>query len=470
MESKKEVNPSTPQDRSKEEITMLFMFNNTTCAFKKKRKWNLARLNLLPPPFGELGGVSLRCFSRDFLRWGSSPLFTDPLPWHGSSVTRWTWPMSLSYLVQDMLSYQSSGLSFVRTGGLVPPALCSTLPSLFYKSNRYSCFASDLGTESGPAARNRISMTYFPAPGYMPVYNPTLPYHQPVPGGLRPGMSVYVQGTVPKHTKRFRVNFACGQHEGVDIPFHFNPRFDGRDKTVLNTFQSGRWGHEEIHKMPFRKGEHFEIIFIINDVGYQILVNRNPFCTYGHRMPPQSVQVVSADGDLELQSLTVMGGQMMGNMDMMPNPAYGPPQNLPMMQSPAVYHPTVPYIGNISGGLGAKRTIVVRGSIPMNSNRFHIDLTAGQDIALHINPRMQERTVVRNSFLNGSWGPEERELPFNPFQPGQYFELSIRCGNHRFKVYVNGQPFFNYAHRYRNFPQINTLQMDGDVVLSYIQC
>uniref|UniRef100_A0A8C6Y494 Galectin n=1 Tax=Naja naja TaxID=35670 RepID=A0A8C6Y494_NAJNA len=102
--------------------------------------------------------------------------------------------------------------------------------------------------------------------------------------------------------------------------------------------------------------------------------------------------------------------------------------------------------------------------------RFHINLKAGQDIALHINPRGQEQIVVRNSFLNGSWGPEERELPFNPFQPGQYFELSIRCGNHRFKVYVNGQPFFNYAHRYRNFPQIDTLQIDGDVVLSYIQC
>uniref|UniRef100_A0A8C6Y4A3 Galectin n=1 Tax=Naja naja TaxID=35670 RepID=A0A8C6Y4A3_NAJNA len=103
-------------------------------------------------------------------------------------------------------------------------------------------------------------------------------------------------------------------------------------------------------------------------------------------------------------------------------------------------------------------------------SRFHINLKAGQDIALHINPRGQEQIVVRNSFLNGSWGPEERELPFNPFQPGQYFELSIRCGNHRFKVYVNGQPFFNYAHRYRNFPQIDTLQIDGDVVLSYIQC
>ncbi|XP_015745312.1 galectin-4 isoform X1 [Python bivittatus] len=312
-------------------------------------------------------------------------------------------------------------------------------------------------------------MAYTPAPGYMPVYNPTLPYHQPVPGGLRPGMSVYVQGTVPKHTNRFRVNFACGQHEGHDIAFHFNPRFDGRDKVVLNTYQGGKWGKEEHHGMPFKKGQHFEVIFIVNDAGYQVLVNSNPFCSYGHRIPPQCVQVVSAEGDLELQSLTVMGGPMMGNMGTMPNPGCGPPQNLPMMMAPAVHHPPVPYTGSILGGLGAKRTIVVRGFVPVNANRFQINFMAGQDIILHINPRMDERTVVRNSFLNGRWGPEERDLPFNPFQPGQYFDLSIRCGNHRFKVYANGQPFFNYAHRYHNFPQIDTLRIHGDVVLSYIQ-
>uniref|UniRef100_A0A674JUW6 Galectin n=1 Tax=Terrapene triunguis TaxID=2587831 RepID=A0A674JUW6_9SAUR len=92
-----------------------------------------------------------------------------------------------------------------------------------------------------------------------------------------------------------------------------------------------------------------------------------------------------------------------------------------------------------------------------------------KDIALHINPRLNEKRVIRNSFLNGKWGSEERELPHNPFQPGQYFELSIRCGNGRFKVFANGQPLFDYNHRFREFQRIDTLEINGDVVLSYVQ-
>ncbi|KAK9408934.1 galectin-4 [Crotalus adamanteus] len=82
---------------------------------------------------------------------------------------------------------------------------------------------------------------------------------------------------------------------------------------------------------------------------------------------------------------------------------------------------------------------------------------------------MKERTVVRNSFLNGRWGPEENYLSFNPFQYGQYFELSICYDKHEFQVYTNGYPFFNYAHRYIPIEHIRTLKITGDVTLSYIK-
>ncbi|KAL8219864.1 UNVERIFIED_CONTAM: hypothetical protein K2H54_035164 [Gekko kuhli] len=275
-------------------------------------------------------------------------------------------------------------------------------------------------------------------------------------------MSVYVQGMIPHSTNSFRVNFMSGS----DIVLHFNPRFKGHDTIVLNTCQGGKWGKEERHGMPLKLGQHFEIIFIINSDSYQVLVNRNPFCEYKHRFPMDRVQEVNVDGDMELQSLTVLGGAMMGGGGMMPNPQY---PNLPMMMTPASYNPQVPYRGNFNGGLGSKRTVVVRGFVPQNAKGFRINFKAGNDIVLHINPRLNERVVVRNSCLNGSWGSEERDLPFNPFQLGQYFDLSIRCGNERFKVFANGQPLFNYSHRYRNFQQINNLEIDGDVVLSYIQ-
>ncbi|XP_054855929.1 galectin-4 [Eublepharis macularius] len=321
-------------------------------------------------------------------------------------------------------------------------------------------------------------MTYVPAPGYMPTYNPPLPCSKPVPYGLRAGMSVYIQGVIHHSTNSFRVNFSCGN----DIALHFNPRFQGHDKVVLNTFHGGNWGKEEHHHMPFQLGQHFEIMFIVTNEHYQISVNRDPFCEYRHRMPVEQVQEVNVDGDMELQSLTVLGGAMMGGMGMpaqpyppmgmpgmMPNAGY-PNPNLPMMMAPTSYNPQVPYIGNFPGGLGSKRTVVIRGFVPQGAKNFHINFKAGHsDIVLHINPRMNENCVVRNSFLNGGWGREERELPFNPFQPGQYFDLSIRCGNERFKVFANGQPVFNYSHRFRNFQQIDTLDIDGDVILSYVQ-
>ncbi|NXA43897.1 LEG4 protein, partial [Eudromia elegans] len=76
--------------------------------------------------------------------------------------------------------------------------------------------------------------------------------------------------------------------------------------------------------------------------------------------------------------------------------------------------------------------------------RFHINLRAGRggDVLLHLNPRPGEGSVVRNSRLGGQWGSEERALPHNPLQRGRYFDLSIRCGNHRFKVFAEGQPLF----------------------------
>ncbi|KAM3852427.1 galectin-4-like isoform 2-T2 [Vipera latastei] len=286
--------------------------------------------------------------------------------------------------------------------------------------------------------------------------NLILPYHQPVPGGLHPGMSVHVEGTVPKHSKSFpvwfRVNLACTYTELNNIPLHFIPTFV-YNHIGLNTLHGSRWGWEEKHKMVLREREHFEVIFIVDKDQYQVLVNRKPFCTYRHRIPPQRVQDINVDGNLQLHSLIVMGGPTKGNM---------------IMMGPAIYYPPVPYICDIPGGLKANRTITVRGTIPKNAKRFEIKLMAGQDIALSISPHLEKKTMVCNSFLNGNWEPEEHNLLFNLFQPGKYFELSIHCDNHKFKIYANSQPFFSYAYRYVPIENIKTIKITGNVTLSYI--
>ncbi|XP_072288030.1 galectin-4-like [Pyxicephalus adspersus] len=320
-------------------------------------------------------------------------------------------------------------------------------------------------------------MSYVPAQGYYPLYNPPIPCRSPVYGGLRPGMAIYITGMVPHHANTFAVNLGCGQHDGTDVALHFNPRFQGKDRVIFNSFQSGSWGSEEKRKdgFPFHKGGHFEMNILVNPGGYQIIVNGAPFYEFRHRIPMERVECVHVAGDVTIQSITTVGGgapmgapayQQGGAMTL---PAY-PNMSIPAMGGP-VYNPPVPYYGNIPGGVSPKRTFVVRGFIPQGGQSFHLNFKSSStnEIALHFNVRLNEGAVVRNSFIRGNWGNEERGSPFNPFIPGQYFDISIRTGNGRYKVFVNGQQFCEFVHRFPNLQMIDTLEIGGNIVLSLVQ-
>uniref|UniRef100_A0A3P9DEE8 Galectin n=1 Tax=Maylandia zebra TaxID=106582 RepID=A0A3P9DEE8_9CICH len=305
-------------------------------------------------------------------------------------------------------------------------------------------------------------------PGYQPIYSPNIPYLGPIYGGLREGMSIYIQGTIPKHITRFFINLICGEYESSDIALHFNPRFDGWDKVVFNTCQNGSWGLEEkIHRMPFRKGEHFEMVIIVNFQGYQIKVNGIDFHTFQHRIPMEQVRGLQIAGDVSIQMINFIGpgGYPGGDMGI----------------SHFVFKP-VPYSNIIPGGMFPKRTIVIRGMVPYGAHKLSIKflVSRSRDVAFHIHPRFREGIVVRNSMIGGNWGQEEREMSMNPFMEGQKLsvlafksflsvpQMSIRCGNQRFKVFVNGQHLFDFFHRWQSFNEIDMLDIEGDVQISYI--
>ncbi|XP_068280645.1 galectin-4 [Nyctibius grandis] len=363
-------------------------------------------------------------------------------------------------------------------------------------------------------------MAFVPAPGYQPAYHPPVPYVAPVAGGLWPDMAVYVQGVVPPHADRFWVNLG-GTGEGSDVALHVNPRLGGEGQAVLNSRRGGAWGQEQRRDLgPFAPGAPFELLIAVGPEGYRLLANGRPFAEFPHRLPAQDVAAVTVDGDVELHAVTVLGGG--GERDPrdppgtphdpqdppwdVPPPHAGeslgggggwghpgvwgcppltplcaPPQDvpqtipyeqstLPVMGHPPVLHPPVPFFATIPGGLVPKKTLVVKGFIPPDADRFHINLRAGPggDVLLHLNPRPGEGVVVRNSLVGGVWGPEERELPHNPLQRGRYFDLSIRCGNRRFKVFAEGRPLCAFAHRLPPGPHADTLEVDGDVALSYV--
>ncbi|XP_077120507.1 galectin-3 isoform X1 [Ranitomeya variabilis] len=101
-------------------------------------------------------------------------------------------------------------------------------------------------------------------------------------------------------------------------------------------------------------------------------------------------------------------------------------------------------------------------------NRFSIDFVEGNDIALHINPRFDEKpyVVVRNSMIQGKWGQEERQCPKFPFQMQQPFKLQILFEPDGYKVSVNNETICKYPHRLKNFAGIKTIRINGAVTIN----
>ncbi|XP_049582827.1 galectin-4-like [Syngnathus scovelli] len=335
-------------------------------------------------------------------------------------------------------------------------------------------------------------MSFVAPPGYQPVYCPSIPYLGPIYGGLREGASIYIQGSVPDKITRFSVNLLCGHSDSSDVALHFNPRFDGRDKVVFNSRLNATWDAEEtIRDMPFRKGKAFEMVIMCSLEGYQFKINGKDFYTFKHRLPLARVHGMEIAGDVCIQTINVIGagGSGMGQQGIGGMPGCGaavpgdypggivgiigggyPGSNLPSMSGQPIYNPPIPFSAMIPGGMFPKRTVVIRGMVPHRSKRFSINFMVSRsgDVPFHMNPRVEDGVVVRNNMEGGCWGQEERQLGVNPFVERQYFDMSIRCGSDRFKVFLNGHPLFDFNHRTRAVTEIDKLEVAGDVQISYI--
>ncbi|KAK3549072.1 hypothetical protein QTP70_030374 [Hemibagrus guttatus] len=319
-------------------------------------------------------------------------------------------------------------------------------------------------------------MAFVAPPGYQPIYNPSIPYVGPISGGLRAGMSIYIQGKIEHHISRFYLNLQCGEFNGCDIAFHLNPRFDLWDKVIFNTFQNGSWeGEEKVHHMPFHKGKHFELVIIVNMEGFQVNVNGQEYYLFQHRMPVERVCAMEIGGDVSIDTINIIGG-MQGMGGFYPGGGMGGGYpgggmgGMGVMGLQPIYNPGIPYSDMIPGGMVCRRTIIIRGMVPFGADRFWINFVSGtsRDIAFHLSSRIREGLVVRNSQIDGCWGEEEIDLNFNPFLEGQYFEISVRCGEEKFKVFANGQHMCHFFHRFQPYNQIDMLEVGGDIQLSYI--
>ncbi|XP_067412661.1 galectin-9-like [Emydura macquarii macquarii] len=312
-----------------------------------------------------------------------------------------------------------------------------------------------------------------------PILNPSVPFSGSIYGGLSEGKMVLIQGQVQPFVKNFSVNLRCANG---DIAFHFNPRFhESRLVVVCNTEQSRCWGAEErIHHMPFQPGTYFELIINVKGHCYQVSVNGKHLLEYRHRLPLHTVQTLDISGDVTVNCISFTNPCV---SSVFAQPVFGAPasrrkkvKNFPGQVSAAlntpmmVTNPAVPFQVAIPGNFSRTQKITIVGNVPFHAKKFHINLknSLTGNIALHINPRMNERALVRNTQTHGAWGSEERHVSSLPFSLGQAFQMVITNTRNCYQVSVNGLHVFDYVHRIP-VNQVDQLEIEGDVTLSYVQ-
>lgn len=300
------------------------------------------------------------------------------------------------------------------------------------------------------------------------IYNPIIPYVGTIPEQLEPGTLIVIRGHVPGDSDRFQVDLQCGSSvkPRADVIFHFNPRFKRTNCIVCNTLKNEKWGREEItYDMPFRKEKSFEIVMMVLKDKFQVAVNGKHTLLYAHRMSPEKIDTLGISGKVSIHSVGFsFSSDLRSTQASTLEVAVVNGEGVP---SAGMSQFTLPFVARLNSSMGPGRTVVIKGEVNAKAKGFNVDLISGKSkaIALHLNPRLNSKAFVRNSFLQDSWGEEERNITCFPFSPGMYFEMIIYCDVKEFKVAVNGVHSLEYKHRFKELPSIDTLEVDGDIQL-----
>ncbi|XP_004640898.1 galectin-8 isoform X4 [Octodon degus] len=300
------------------------------------------------------------------------------------------------------------------------------------------------------------------------IHNPRIPYVGTISEQLEPGSLIVIRGHVPSDAERFQVDLQCGSSlkPRADVAFHFNPRFKRGNCIVCNTLTNERWGWEEItYDMPFQKEKSFEIVIMALKDKFQVAVNGKHTLLYAHRIKLEKIDTLGIYDHVNVHSV---GFRFSSDLQNTQASTLGlTNMNRENIQKSGISQFTLPFEARLNSPMGPGRTVVIKGEVNMKAKSFNIDLIAGKskDIALHLNPRLNIKAFVRNSFLNDAWGEEERNITFFPFSPGMYFEMIIYCDTRDFKVAINGAHSLEYKHRFRDLGSIDTVAINGDIHL-----
>ncbi|XP_066518456.1 galectin-4-like [Hoplias malabaricus] len=290
-----------------------------------------------------------------------------------------------------------------------------------------------------------------------------------IPGDLKPGMALYFQGVVHPDASKFSINLKTGQNEDDDIAFHFNPRMSS-SSTVFNSRRNGHWENEETFNWcPTPKGSAFDIFFVISTNCYEVYVNGKKIGFFNHRMPLVNVTTISIEDDvcMDMTGIVAKWDASTFDKEICSGTSRCKHSNIQSEVTSPICSPCKPYNAQITGGLQTGRILYFQGVVPSDCDSFAINLKCGpedaDDIAFHLNPRLSNSSVVCNSLINGSWGPEE--ISEGPFVKGGAFNLFIVTEYNGYVVVVNGHNFCTFKHRVP-LEAVSFLKIEGDVFMN----
>ncbi|CAL9687863.1 unnamed protein product [Knipowitschia caucasica] len=132
----------------------------------------------------------------------------------------------------------------------------------------------------------------------------------------------------------------------------------------------------------------------------------------------------------------------------------------------------VPFSGRIRGGMRPGKKIIVMGIVDLEPVSFDVSLTCGHitekedppyDVALKLTARFSERRLLRTARVSGKWTVEEASSEYFPFIPDQPFRIELHCEHERFRIFVDGHQLFDFYHKIKSLPSIDTVRIDGDL-------
>ncbi|GLV33085.1 galectin [Carabus blaptoides fortunei] len=291
-----------------------------------------------------------------------------------------------------------------------------------------------------------------------------------LPQPLLPGHCIELTGAPLEYCTRFSINFTCGKSSQSDIAFHFNPRLEQK-YTVRNARLNGYWGAEETvscHRCDLPRETQFTLAFFISPREFMVAVNGIHFCTFIYRVPLDKVKFVEAHGDVTIDTVEVK------EMSQYPPETLKNELNLvPFQESLHNEKLPNPFIGRLPKGLQPGWQLEIFGKVKLLPHSFYINLQEGNQywphpiIPLHLNSRFNTQvnahSLIRNAWINGAWGAEERSPGFH-FVPGRNFHVIIRMEAESFSVWVDGKMEGEFRFRIMS-SAIDTVYIEGDIFL-----